>query len=333
MKSQRRSKVYPCAAILLTLLVARAIGQNPPASPERPWHSAGEDQVIHNAKLPQREFQIDPARIYPLAELVDLAEAHNPETRVAWESARAQAAAMGIARSELYPALSVAAISDTSRFEVPFGSRFYRETVPSFEAAVELTYTIFDFGARRGRIEQESARLLTANFHFNDVHRRLIFQVQQAYYQLLNAVGQEAAARASLANAQTVQQAAEERLQHGLATLPDVLEARSVTAQTEYDLQAILGVEETTRGALATSLGAPAASVIRVQPLNEIPTPESIAQTVEQAIARALVQRPDLLASVTGIREAEAERKQARGSIRVFSAAEPPLGAHRGSGR
>ena len=44
---------------------------------------------------------------------------------------------------------------------------------------------------------------------------------------LLNAMGQEAAARASLANAQAVQQAAEERLHNGLATLPDVLEARS----------------------------------------------------------------------------------------------------------
>ena len=37
-------------------------------------------------------------------------------------------------------------------------------------------------------------------------------------------------ARASLANTQAVQQAAGERLHDGLATLPDVLEARSATA-------------------------------------------------------------------------------------------------------
>jgi hypothetical protein len=40
-----------------------------------------------------------------------------------------------------------------------------------------------------------------------------------------------------------VQQAAEERLHDGLATLPDVLEARSATAQAQYDLQAVLGAE------------------------------------------------------------------------------------------
>jgi outer membrane protein len=89
--------------------------------------------------------------------------------------------------------------------------------------------------------------------------------VQQAYYRLLNASGQEDAARASLANAQAVQQAAEERLKNGLATLPDVFEARSATAQAEYDLQAVLGAEEIARGDLATSLGTSATATILVQ--------------------------------------------------------------------
>jgi outer membrane protein len=314
-KSQRRSKVCPCTATLLLALLAPilAVAQSPPASPDRPWHSAAEQQITNAAKLfAQREFQIDPARTYSLAELVDLAEAHNPETRVAWESARAQAAAVGIARSELYPLLSAAAIASAERYEIPFGLQFYRQTVTGFEAALELTYTIFDFGARRGRIAEESSRLLAANFQFNDVHRTIVYRVQQAYYRLLNALGQEDAARASLANAQTVQQAAEDRLQNGLATLPDVLEARSATAQAQYDLQAILGVEQATRGDLATALGARAAVFIRVQPLSEVPTPESIGETVEQAISRALYQRPDLLAALAGVREADAQQREAR---------------------
>src|SRR6202007_2623556 len=154
--------------------------------------------------------------------------------------------------------------------------------------------TIFDFGTRRGRINAESARLLAANFGFNDAHRRVIYDVSQAYYRLLNAAGQEEAAGASLVNAQAVQQAAEERLRNGLATLPDVLETRSATAQAEYDLQAVLGAEEISRGELATALGAPATTRIRVRPLNEVPMPEGVADTVEQAILRALELRPDL---------------------------------------
>ncbi len=299
--------------LLLLLAAIPAPAQSPPPSPDRPWHTSDERQMTSDRKhLRQPAFPIEPGKAYSLGELIDLAEAHNPETRVAWENAIAQGAALGIAHSELYPALSAVALSGVDRQEIPLGSQFYRFTIPAAQVSLDLDYTIFDFGARRGRIDTESARVLAANFSFNDVHRKLIFQVQQAYYRLLNASAQDTAARASLANAEAVQQAAEERLNNGLATLPDVLEARSATAQAQYDLQAILGAEETARGDLATALGAPAATMIRVEPLSEVPTPESIGATVEQAMDRALDQRPDLQAELAGIRSAQAQRKEAR---------------------
>ncbi len=290
--------------------------QAPPASPDRPWHSA-EEQLIENdaRRFRQPGFRIDTSKIYSLGELIDLAEAHNPDTRVAWENALARADALGIARSELYPTVSAVALAGVDRSEVPLGTRFYRFTIPDFEASLDLSYTIFDFGARRGRIDAASARVLATNFAFNDIHRKLIYQVEQAYYRLLNASAQETAARASLANAQAVQEAAEERLKNGLATLPDVLEARSATAQSQYDLQAVLGAEEIARGDLATSLGTTATARIRVQPLSEVPTPETIGSTVNQAIDRALAQRPDLQAELADVREANAQRKEARAAF------------------
>jgi outer membrane protein len=301
--------------IPLVILMAAipVFAQTPPVSPDRPWHTADERRITNDEKrLRQPMFPIEPDKAYSLPELIDLAEAHNPETRVAWENAIAQGAALGIARSELYPTISAVALAGVDREEIPLGKRFYRHTVPADQVSLDLNYTIFDFGARRGRIDAESALVLAADFGFNDVHRRLIFQVQQAYYRLLNAAAQESAARSSLANAEAVQQAAEERLGNGLATLPDVLEARSATAQSQYDLQAVLGAEQTARGDLATALGAPAATMIRVEPLRDVPTPESIGETVERAIYRALDQRPDLQAEVAGVHLAEARRKEAR---------------------
>ena len=299
--------------LVILMAAIPLFAQSPPASPDRPWHTSDEQRVTDDGKRHrQPAFPIELDKSYSLAELIDLAEGHNPETRVAWESAIAQGAALGIARSELYPTISAVALSGVDREEVPLGSRFYRHTDTAVQVSLDLNYTIFDFGARRGRIDAESARVLAANFGFNDVHRKLIFQVQQTYYRLLNAAAQDAAARVSLANAEAVQQAAEERLRNGLATLPDVLEARSAAAQSQYDLQAVLGEEQKARGDLATTLGAPAATMIRVEPLREAPTPESIGDTVEQAIYRALDQRPDLQAELAGIRAAEAQRKEAR---------------------
>ena len=271
--------------------------------------------VIDARRFLSPPLQIAPDRTYSLAELIDLAEAHNPETRVAWESARAQFAALGFARSELFPTVAAVALASVDRSEEGLGSQFYRQTIATFELSLNLNYTIFDFGARRGRINAEIARLLASSFAFNDVHRQLINDVSQAYYRLLNAQGQEEAAGASLVNARSVQQAAEERLRNGLATLPDVLEARSATAQAEYDLQAVLGAEEIARGDLATALGASASTRVRVQPLSEVPTPESVSDTVLQAMARALEQRPDLQARVAAVHLAQAERKQARAAF------------------
>jgi outer membrane protein TolC len=250
-----------------------------------------------------------------LAELVDLAESHNPETRVAWEQARAQAASLGIARSELYPTLAAAAVAGVHRDEVFLTNRFFRQSIGHYQAELHLNYTVFDFGARAGRIAEAHAELLAANFAFNDTHRRVIYQVEQAYYQLLNASGQEDAARASLANAQAVQQAAEERLKNGLATLPDVLEARSATAQAEYVLQSTLGARQIAAGNLATALGTSATATIRVQPLQELPIPESISDSVDAVIDRALAQRPDLMQQVADVRTANASIKEARAAF------------------
>jgi outer membrane protein len=306
---------------LFLLSASRTRGQSAPLSPDRPWHGPGEKRIETDARgIPGSGFGLDPAKTYTLAELVNLAESHNPETRVAWERARAQAAALGIARSELYPTLAAAALAGVDRTEDYVVSRFYRQTIGDFQVALNLHYTVFDFGARSGRIAAASARVLAANFAFNDSHRKVIYQVEQAYYQLLNASGQEDAARTSLANAQAVQEAAEERLKNGLATLPDVLEARSATAQAEYQLQAVIGAEQITAGNLATVLGTAPTTAIRVQPLKELTIPRSISDNVEAAINRALEQRPDLLREVADVRAARGRVKE------VHAAYYPSLG-------
>jgi outer membrane protein TolC len=292
---------------------SRALAQGAPVSSDHPWHGVGEQSIEADAKnFREPRFSIDPTKSYSLAELIDLAETHNPETHFAWERARAQAAALGIARSELFPTLAAAALSQTSREETYLGTLFYRQTFQDFQVALDLNYTVFDFGARAGRIDAARGEVLAANFEFNDTHRRVIYQVEQAYYQLLNASGQEDAARASLSNAQAVQQSAEERLKNGLATLPDVLEARSATAQAEYELQAVLGAEEIAQGNLATALGTSPTEAIHVETLKELPTPNSVGVSVELAINRAFAQRPDLMRLVAEIRSSNATVREAR---------------------
>src|SRR6201995_5856547 len=313
-RSTKLHSTLPAATLLVVLhCVSWVLAQSAPVSSDRSWHSAAERKVEADLRdISDSRFTIDFAKTYSLPELINMAEAHNPVTRDSWDRARAQAAALGVARSELFPVLGAIAVSETGRQEVLFGDRFNGQVIQTFQMELDLNYTLFDFGARTGRINAAKAQLLVANFVFNDTHRQIIYQVQQAYYRLLSSMGQEDAARASLSNAQAVQRAAEQRLAHGLATQPDVLEARGATAQAACDLQAILGAEEIARGDLATAVGASATTAIQVQSLDQIPSRESIGDTVDQAINRAQDERPDLMQQVAEIRSENARVQEAR---------------------
>src|SRR4051812_46546083 len=67
-------------------------------SPERPWTvpHTGSYSAITSGEHPDSAAtpMIDPDKAYELAELIDIAQRTNPETRVAWE--RARQAALGI---------------------------------------------------------------------------------------------------------------------------------------------------------------------------------------------------------------------------------------------
>ncbi len=306
--------VHKCFLLLVALAACGyASGQSAPATPDRPWTSPNAQQIQgFSASVPQPPFAVDPNKSYSLPELVDLAEQHNPETRFAWERAKSQAAALGLARSEWYPVISAVAAAQVQRIALLFDTNFIRQTLLDAQPALTLSYTILDFGRRSANVEQASSQLLATDFGFNDTHRRIIYQVEESYYRLLSTTSQQEAAEASLTNAQTVQQAAEDRLKNGLATLPDVLEARSATAKAQFDLQSAIGAVEIARGDLANALGTSATVSVKVEPITSLATPDSIEGTVEQLIDRALQQRPDLMQQVAELRAQQAAAKEAK---------------------
>ena len=296
--------------MLMALLGGIACAQRAPISPQQPWQ--GTTTLPAPPPRSALAFAPDPTKIYTLPELVNLAEQNNPETRVAWENAKARAADLGISKASLYPTVAALAIAQSARDNLFFAPNYYRQTVDTFSPALEVDYIIFDFGRRLQEIAISRNNLLSANFAFNDTHRKVIFQVMAAYYHVLDTKGQEDVAEANLKNAQTDQQAAEARLELGLATLPDVLEARSAAAQADYDLQAAIGASEIAHGDLATALGISPVNPLQVESIQSLTIPQDLTVTVEASIDKALVQRPDLMQRVAELRAAQAEVKAAK---------------------
>src|ERR1700686_2235859 len=150
-----------------------AVSQRAPALPERPWQAIGNMQTgVPPRRVPA--FVPDSLKNYTLPELVDVAEQNNPETRVAWENAKARAAELGISQATLYPTLAAVALADTNRSQLFFSPDYFRQTSGTFSPVLVLDYTIFDFGRRLQEVAISRSNLLAANFLFNNTHRKII---------------------------------------------------------------------------------------------------------------------------------------------------------------
>src|SRR5260370_17196940 len=111
----RQSRLRPSVAgevvragivLILSHGASLALAQRAPVSPDHPWHGFAEKNIEADAKnLTELRLNFDTEKTYSLPELIDLAESHNPETRVALERAHPQPPPSRVAPTELYPTL------------------------------------------------------------------------------------------------------------------------------------------------------------------------------------------------------------------------------------
>lgn len=237
-----------------------------------------------------------------LARIVDIALANSPATRAAWAQAKAAAAGYGVARGDRLPTLDgtvSATRADNSNdvWETTYGP------------GATLSWRLLDFGGRGGRIESARQTMLAADWSHNATIQDAILGVESAFYRYGGAQALLEATRTSLAAADSSVAAAESRHDVGLATIADVLQARTARAQAQLDVLTYEGQVRSTKGALAVSMGFPANIPYDVTvAVPEIPL-DAVAQDVEGLIDRAVAARPDLRAAQAA---AEAARARAR---------------------
>jgi outer membrane protein TolC len=250
---------------------------------------------------------------HDLSSLVDVALRNNPDTRSAWEIARAAAARYGRSLAPFYPEVRAEAeAAPFERFLEPIAGNAATVHRESYEPRVVLTYTLLDFGRRTQSAELARQRLLAANFAFNRRLQDVVFAVERAYYVLDAAQGLERAARRNLELARTVLAAADQRLAVGLATRPEVLLARQVETRAVYELENADVAVKNSEADLAVTLGLPANRPLAIDSMQDQPPPAELDEAVDTLIDSALAQRPDLAARVAELRAADARLAAAK---------------------
>src|SRR5213594_621537 len=194
-------KISFIGATQLFATIRIALGRDePPPSPVRPWappalpRYEGELRQYQPTEAERRNLPaIDPRKTYNLADLIDIAQRSNPETRVAWERARMAAAAVGLTESAYYPYIVAAAVGGYDRAFIPFPTLRVKQQPPptngnlpnveivgggtlvteSLLARAELNakWLLIDFGERNAIRAAAREKLMMANVGFINFSR------------------------------------------------------------------------------------------------------------------------------------------------------------------
>jgi outer membrane protein len=292
-----------------------------PSPANQEWSPArGEagDYAVPQAERAPSQVPIAPEQTqhagptYGLAQLIDVSLYNNPDTRVAWERARVAAAAYGSSRAAYYPTLSAQAPLGYTRqlVELPGQAAVFQQLYAN--PVLQLTYTLIDFGRRNADDETAREQLAASNFAFNRQLQIVVFNTQRAFYALAAAKAAVIAAQQNLELARTDNDAVQMRVDLGLATQPELLLARERVAQSEYDLaNARLMVREA-QANIALAIGVAANTPFEVESLESQPVPKSLGSEVDELIAAAVRERPDLAAQVATLKASNAQITRAR---------------------
>jgi outer membrane protein len=331
------------AAALVSLLLAGCATSAldmAPSRPDRPWvpatrdngeivpgkqqdsASAGKSAYVLPANqalagIPQQP-QLDPAHVYTLPELIDIAQSNSPATRIAWDTARNAALASGIVESAYLPNLSASVVGgyqSVHNENNAFGLSGANDTsVTGVVSALSLQWLLFDFGERSALLDASRQGSVISNIAFTAAHQKVIYDVSLAFYANAAAKARVGFADESLKNAEAVQAAAEDRYKQGIGTVVEVDQARQITAQARLAQVQARGSAQDSQLALLSAMGVPPLTAIQVEDIADRKLSPDVTGQVDSIVAGALSRRPDMLgayaakqASLANLKAAKAE--------------------------
>ncbi len=285
-----------------TAITEKTVRDSVSPAPAEPWtppssRAAMPPSPSEKAAVQIPEEYLKPGTTLSLAQLVDVGLRTNPATREAWSFARAAAADVGSKRSLYFPVFEVDGTIERQKQPLGNGPGVLTYLQTTYGPSVAASWLLFDFGGRQADVEQATEALYAADWTHNAAIQDVVLAIAQAYYGYLNSKALVVARQASLDEARRSLDSAEERHRAGVATIADVLQARTSVSQAELALQDTEGQVQIVRGALATAVGVSANVPVDVGDLPEQLPLDMVKKNVDELIARATAERPDLAAS------------------------------------
>jgi multidrug efflux system outer membrane protein len=232
----------------------------------------------------------------------------NPNVKAAAQRLLQAQAQLGVTRASQLPTVNASAGVSNSRSsaETSQGLAFGHRSIKgnNYSVGASFSYELDLWGRVRRVVEASDAQALAAQDERDGVLLMLSGQVASAYWQLRGLDTELSILQNALATRRESQQLVEARFAAGLSNELDVSRARIERANAEADLHGVQRERNLVEHALAILVGAsPTEPVLASAAGGALPQPPAIPVGLPASV---LGQRPDLAASVAGLKAANA---------------------------
>ncbi|RPT42412.1 TolC family protein [Pseudomonas aeruginosa] len=230
-----------------------------------------------------------------LEEAIERILCHDPQTRLAWANAKAQAAQVGIGKSAYLPRLdgrldASRGYSDMDYRDAPYlsgdGHRHRRG------ASLQLSWVLFDFGRRSAALRNAQQLLLAANASQDATLQNTFALAAQAYYDALAAQRSLAASRQVAELAAQNLEAADAKYRAGAAALSDRLQAQTALSQASLAQVRDEGALSNALGVIALRMGLAPDTPLRLSGELEAQPDTGFVKAIDEMLAEARREHP-----------------------------------------
>lgn len=231
-----------------------------------------------------------------LAQVVDFSLKNNPNTAMSWANILGAIAQLGEARKDYWPKVTVNGTLQRQRMTSPFSLQARASewlTLGGTEG--QVSYTLWDFGARLAKSETALQALYAMSYAYNQELQNVIQLVTNDYYKYLYQKAALCDRSKDVDDAALVLQAAEKKLCLGIANVTDLVQAKTVYLNAQVDFITQRDYKENALVQLAKNMGMAANTEFETQEFpSDLPGQEFLSSS-QNFIEVALNNRPEIV--------------------------------------
>ncbi|MGU3304803.1 TolC family protein [Pseudomonas sp. M5A4_2d] len=244
-----------------------------------------------------------------LEDMIERVLCHDPQARLNWANAKAQAANVGVQQSAYLPRLNASSGITTGRNDTNYDQReeySNRGNKSQLDHRLALTWVLFDFGRRDAALRNARQLLVAANANQDEQLQQTFILAAQLYYDTLAAQNSQIAAAQVAALAAENLKAASAKHDAGAAALSDRLQAQAAYSQAALNEVRSNGALVSAKGIIALRMGlAPQTPLELAGSLTRRPDTRFV-KGIDELLEQAKQDHPSLVAAKARLNAAKA---------------------------